>query len=287
MVRKHTLYQLATVVWFVAAAGSLVLVISGQAEPYVTPERIPGGPMGGFGIMAGVIIAGVVVIGRLETRAWKKMGRKAGLEPERGLNLLGRPAMTGTVRGRPVRVDSYKVSSGGSGESGGSSTTYTLVEAELAEPVERGFFFGKHGGESSHILDDLPNELREKRVGDEFYAMGDIPAETAAQLHTPRVSDTFRDPNGAGTVVVGDPTDVIMSAVPDSGGGLMGSFTGIVESKLRDKAEFDASMASHGRKGLILSAEKLDKQLAAVVAVAEAYERAEAGTRRGTAAEHL
>lgn len=271
MVRKHSLYQFATVVWFLLAAGGVIAILIGEAEPYIAPTDIPGGEVGAFGLIVGLVVAGLLVISALERRTWKKAGKAAGLEPESGLHLFGRPRMTGTVRGRPVRVDSYKVSNS-SGE-GNSSTTYTLVEAKLDHPERRGFFFGRNVG-SNHVTEDIPDQVGTHQVGGEFVVMGAPSPEVARDLPTPQVRTAFEDGGSADLVIVGDPTDTIMSVVPDTGGGLAGAVTGMVESKFREAEGFEANTVAHTRKGLILDAEQMERQTEAVAAVANAYELA-------------
>lgn len=272
MVRKHLLYQFAGFVWFALSVGGVVAIMLGEAEPYISPTDIPGGGPGAFGVAAASILAGIFVISTVERRSWKKAGKKSGLEPEGGLHVFGRPAMTGSVHGRPVRVDTYKVKHS-TGE-GTSSTTYTLVEAKLSKPLNRGFFFHRGDSVSTHVDDDIPDQLQTQRVGGEFVVLGDIAPEIAEALPTPRVQSAYQDGGSAGVVVVGDPTDTIMSVVPDTGGGLAGAFTGMVADKFRDKEGFDAETVAYTRKGLMLDPEEMGSQVEAVAAVADAFESA-------------
>ncbi len=270
MVRKNTWYSLLMGVWFFLALGSGLAVVIGYAEPYVSLAEVPYGPPGVFGAMIAVIMLGGIVIGWLKKRSWRAAGRELGVEPTSG-SLIGTPTLEGTIRGRTVRLSTYSVSTGGGGR-GSSSQTYTLVEAELAQPVERGFFLGPDAGPTNSAETDVPDELRRKRIAGEYYATGEISKEAASRLLTNEVRDAFRA--GAGSVVVGDPTDAIMSLMPDGddAGLLGGAVSSLTESAFRDQEGFEETTVAHTRKGLLLEPELLEPQIDAVVAVAEAYE---------------
>jgi len=269
MVRKKTLYSTVMGAWFLLSIAAGIGTIFGVFEPVVSVEDVPYGPLGAFGFMFASIITGMFVIGRLRKRAWKAAGRDAGLEPENG-GLIGTPDLEGTIRGRGVRLHKYTVSKGGGGEGGSNSQTYTLVEADLAQPVERGFFLGSDEGPENSAETDMPDELQTHRIAGEYYAFGDVSAEGASRLFTNEVRDAFRA--GAGGVVVGDPTDAIMSAAPDDGGFFVNSIADLAESKIRDTEGFDQTTVAHTRKGLMMNPERMEAQIDAAAAVAEAYE---------------
>jgi len=106
-------------------SGGIVLAYLGMAEPFVSPSHLLGNPVYGFAAI-------FVLSDHLDRRAWLRMGRQVGLEPEGGLLPTGKPGLTGGVR---------TFSSGGSGRNS-SGTTDTVVETDLERPVEWPGMFG-------------------------------------------------------------------------------------------------------------------------------------------------
>lgn len=279
MVRKTTFYGAMTGAWWLVVIATGLAVLLGEARPYVSPATIPYGGPGALGIMIALVLAGTFVIGRLQARAWKQMGRAVGLEPE-GRSLRGEPAMTGTVDGRTVRAFTYTVQKGSSAEGGGSSVTYTVVEAELRTDEADGYIIGR--GEGTPVAGEaVPDELRQKSLDGHYYLVGEASADYGNQVLTGRVRTALDDLTGAGGVIVGDPTDAIMAAVPDDLGGTLGSMmVSKIRERISDRRAFKAGTASHSDEGLLLDADELAARIEAVVAVAEAHETA---TRKTTA----
>jgi len=151
--------------------------------------------------------------------------------------------------------------------------TYTVVEAELRDPEESGYIIGR--GEVGQVVDDVPDQLRQQDLDGEHYLIGDASAAYGKQVLTRRVRNAFDRPGGPGAVVVGDPTNAIMAALPDEMDGLLGSMvTSGLESKLADRRSFKAGMASHSERGTLLDPAELQTRIEAVVAVAQAHEAA-------------
>lgn len=271
MVRKQTLYHLANGVWFLAVAASLVLVVSGNARPYVSPDVIPYGALGAFGAAILLIVAGSYVIGRFEARDWTTMGRAVGLEPD-GRSLLGKPDLTGTVDGRAVSVSTYKVKRSSAGDEGSRSATYTLVEAALREQETDGYILGR--GDAGSLDDDIPHQVQRKDLEGECYVVGGVSADYGRTVLTGRVQDLLRESTAVDAVVVGNPVDAILSVLPDDVGKLGSMVTSGFESKLEAKQSFDATTVSHNARGAVLDAETLQAQIDAVVVVAGAHEDA-------------
>lgn len=228
--------------WALVVFGGTVAVFSGRAAPVVTPETLPiGGPIGLFAFAGGLLVAGGVVIALLKRRAWRRAGRRANLEPEGG-GLLGNPALVGTANGRTVRARTIKRQTSGGGESGSSTSTFTVVEAET--------------------------------VGE--FAVVSSSTELARDTLTARAKNELREPALLESVLVGNASDVLGEAVPDSDGFLTGPLTEGIERKLRDEMAGDAGTVRVETKGTILDSEELARQIAAVAAVADGFESATA-----------
>jgi hypothetical protein len=114
------------------------------------------------------------------------------------------------------------------------------------------------------------------------YTVGEASQDYGNHVLTTRVRNALGDPGGADAVIVGDPTDAIMAAVPEDFGGALGS---MVVSKIRDKISdrkaFKAGMVSHSDKGLLLDADELGARIEAVAATAEAGDAASRETVDG------
>lgn len=276
LVRKHTLYRLGTMAWWLVVAGSTIAVGTGNAEPYVSPAVVPDGPVGLFGSIVALGVIGTVALTALETRSWKRTGRRAGLSPE-GVGLRGKPDLTGTVDGRAVTASTYEGEHNSGGEGGTQSVTYTLVEADLDDPTDDGYVVGT--GDVSAYDDDIPSEIQTQAVDGEHFVLGDVSEADARSVLTPQLEDALDGPVNA--VVVGNPTDAITSAIPDDVDGYLGSMlVSGMESALRDKETFAAGAASHDEKGLLLNATELEARVEAVAAAADAQAAARADATR-------
>lgn len=277
LVRKHSLYQLALLLWGTLSFGVSIAVFTGNAEPYVTPADLPiQGPVALFGTGLVSLLAGAFVLGRLKRRSWKRTGRAAGLTPDGGF--LGTPDLEGTVDGRAVRARTITRRTGSGGEGGSNRTTYTIVEADLAEPTEHGLLVAPGDGTdvgtgSVNVdLDQLTTTV------DGVAAVADSDA-LARDTLTQRVVDALDEPGRLEVVLVGNAADVLTDQLPD-GSGLTGSLFSHAKSKIADEMAGDAGTVSTEDKGLVLNATELEAQVAAVAATADSFERAIADAPR-------
>lgn len=142
---------LEAVKWVLVALilGVGILAGSGQAQPYISPADIPGGPPGTLaGMLVGVL---VVVYGinyfqeDITGDHWEAAGRSAGLQPTDGGGLMRLPDLTGTVDGRAVTARTERHKRNSAGEGGSTEVRYTLIEAELSEPADEGVLVGGTG----------------------------------------------------------------------------------------------------------------------------------------------
>lgn len=271
MVRKKSLYTVVLFAWALLVFGGTVAVFSGRAAPLVTPEMLPvGGPIGMVVFAGGLLVVGGVVIALLKRRAWRRAGQRANLTPEGG-GLLEKPALVGTENGRTVRARTVKRQTGGGGESGSSKSTFTVVEADLDEPAADGLVIG-NGGEDIADIGDMPVDLEADTVG-EFAVVG-TSEELARETLTTRAQNELHEPSLLESVLVGNASDVLLEAVPDSDGLLTGALTDSIERKLRDEIAGDAGTVRVETEGMLLDGEELDRQLTAVAAVADGFESA-------------
>lgn len=276
----------------VLVAVGVAAVTLGLAEPYVAASAVPVQPPVALGGAMAVMFAAGILNTVVNARVWRNVGRDLGLTPEGGINVFGKHDLTGQVDGRPVRVHTYSQGGGSS-----SSRTYTLVEAELDAPVEWGAIvgppdgdlteLGRSGGPTPDIgpdeesLSDVPEmgETRTVAVEGGLAVWGDLPAESAEALLTPRVERTVTDVEGG--VCVGDATGKMIDAIAGMLEGADGAGASLAQGIL-DAAEgaregTPEATVTNDQRGLVLDSSTLERRVEAVVAAAEAAERAGTG----------
>lgn len=274
LVRKHRLYRIAVIAWGVVVLGFVVLTISGNARPFLSPDALPiDGPLQMVGVTVALIVLGALLILQLERREWKAAGKRAGLSPRGRGGIIGKPDLVGTVEGRQVRARTESRAVGGGGDSGSDSSTFTVVETDLAEPTERGLIVTA-GSSPTAGMEDVPVDLANQLV-----TVGDVTvlggSESFAQaVVTPRVENALTGTNTIEGVHVGESADVFLEAIEASGGGIAGSMMGLVEGRIRERMPGGPETVGTERKGVILDGADLEARARAVVAVADSFERA-------------
>lgn len=269
----------------VLVGGTIVAAYTGVAEPFLTPSTIPGTPVQGFVAVGVAALVGIAGSAYLDRSAWKRTGRRAGLEPqaaglvgnppEGNRQLLPAPVLEGSAGGREVRARTYTVSTG-SGDSG-SSTTYTVVETALSTPVEWTALFG-HGptvpGEGLSKLGSMESTT----VDGEYTVAGEVPADVGREILDDRVREALDDLEGG--VAVGDVQSATVDAMQESLEGADDSVAGTIAQgmlRLADDGEDGPSGWVRVRtEGLLLDSTELERRIEAVAAVAESVERHEA-----------
>jgi hypothetical protein len=269
MVRKHTYYRVASVLWFFGSMVGFIAVGLGMLAPTLPASLVPSRAVAfGGGVVVG--LAGLLVIQFFQARAWLRAGRRADLSPQ-GLALpLRTPDIAGEVDGRPVRGFTLSRSTGG-GESSGKST-YTRVEADLEEPAGTGCLIYPHGDASAgdEALRDL--QLPSATV-DGVLAMGPS-AEFAQTVLTPAVVDTLREADSVGGVYVGDADGLVQELVAEDDSVLLG---GLAKREMQALPGGE-SAAGIETTGAVLDADMLAEQTRAVAAVAEGFDEATSTT---------
>lgn len=272
LVTKRTVYQLSTVGWMLAVGGSMVLILSGNAEPVVSSGQLPiDGPMQLFGVAAGLIIAGVVVIGQFEKRSWKKAGRRANLAPiER--SLIGKPTLEGAVDGHTVRAKTVKRKTGNGGEQGSSHSTFTVVEAELDDHASDGLMLGPTDGSGFDSGSVNVNPTTQVATYEDIAFVGD--ENLAGEVVTTRVANAIENPDRIGMVFAGDTDGLFSDAMPEPDGFIAGAVTNKMEESVQKRLPGGPGDVSSELSGVLLDPDELEDQIRAVAAVADSFERA-------------
>jgi hypothetical protein len=285
---KYRVYSGLRVLSILVGFGGGVFLAAGFSE-VVAPSLVTAGqrvPAGAAVFVAGMVA--FVVFGRLRTRRWFAIGRAAGLTPTDGSSASGfdlrvgfgrsifggpHPNMVGEVNGRPVTVGTYTVKKSSGGEGGSSSKTYTIVDAELSAPTDVAAVLGV--GEDASDLDTgemLPGGLDAVSVDDRFVAVGNLDESQARRLLGGRAKNALLDIEDPSGLIVGDPTDAITSALPDDMGMAASFVVGKLREKLQEHPAFDDTTVSRNNLGVLLDAGEMERQMAAVAAVADAVE---------------
>lgn len=278
MANKSGLYGLLQFGWVLAVAGTVVVILSGNAEPYVSASQLPRPLYVTGALAAAAVVAGLLVVSYLENQSWRTAGEAAGLAPESSsaLSAVGigpKPDLTGTVGGRPVRVrtESRRTSQQSEGDS--KHTTYTVVETDLTESTDRGVIVTRQpGGDAGPDRTDVGNVgFRNVAVDGEFATV-----EGSEDLARTVVSGAARtdllDLEAGTMVLAGDAVGTLREALPEmSGSSLVG---GAVGDTLSDAFPETTTAVAVQTEGLVLDGTTLERQVRAVVAAADAFEGA-------------
>lgn len=282
-IKPQTVYSLLGMAWTLLVAGAVAVIHTGNAEPYVAASVLPE-PIYLTGIVAAaLVLAGWLLVSRRLAGLWRAAGRSAGLEaaPGSALSALGlgsKPDLTGTVRGRPVRIYTVSRKTGTNTEGSSNRTTYTVAETELEESAGPGFAILRQppGTTADGDVDLGTASVQAVSIDDQFAAVAEeSPAATALVEGPARNQLLALDP---GTMVlVGDATDPIRSAVPElSGDSFLG---GIASDALTSAMPTDPGTVALQTKGTTLDGDALRRRAEAVAATANEFETAAADGR--------
>lgn len=265
-----------------------ITVGSGNAEPYVSPSAIPGGPEATFAGMFVGVVAVVLVVGQLQEvirgDEWEAAGRHAGLQPEGNGGLRSLPDVSGTVDGVAVtaRTEKHTVNTGGEG--GSTTVRYTLVEAELPGPADDGVIVGRTGdgrmrAERGEVdVDDVVEHLS----ADEGLVTAETGDLSAVGTSEPAVQAVINGPAGKATrslekldlAHVGDAAAVVASYAETQNEELEDSVFEFPVERLADPVPGDAATVTIETKDLVLNVEEFRRLVVAVVAIADAFAEA-------------
>ncbi|MFB6282602.1 MAG: hypothetical protein ABEK59_01525 [Halobacteria archaeon] len=256
-------------VWILLVFGVTVAIYSGKVSHLLTPQMLSiDRPFGLFGFAGGLMVLGALVLVLLKKRAWKRAGRRANLKPKGG-GLFSKPDLVGSLNGRKVRARTIKKKTGSDGESSSNKSTFTVVEADLDESPEEGLVIGIGDGEGVSTAQDMPVDFDTGSVNG-FAVVGST--DIARETLTTRAENALRDPELLDSVLVGNVADVLLEAVPESDGFILGKLTEGIEKAIRDGTLGESGKVRAETKGVILDSDELEEQIQAVSAVADGFE---------------
>lgn len=280
MIGKATGYKLAKFGCMVVSVGAVVVLYSGQAEPFLSPSQLPAAsPLVVFAGAAAVGLLGVGVVTVQETRSFRAAGRRAGLTQDGRGGLLGKPAFSGSVGGRTVRARTVKRKSGSSSRGSTNTATFTVVEADLDRPAEAGLLVcPADGGRMRGRLASIDIDPAHADVADDRLAAVGGTEAVARAVVSGRARSALLELDGFDIVFVGNASDALEEALPDVSDSRLASW---FEAAVTDRVPVpgDASTVAIETEGLVLDGDRLRRQVEAVAAVADAFEEAAAGGR--------
>lgn len=288
---KAALLEAVKWVLVTVVLGGGIVVGSGQAEPFLSPSDIPGGPGATF---AGMIVGVVVVIygidhlqAGVKGDEWEAAGRHAGLQPDGDGGIWSLPDLTGTIDGRAVRarIQKHRIDSSNDNS---PEIGFTVVEAELDGPAADGLVAGIDGGTIEAPIGTLEFEdmVENVSVAEELTAVeaGDLvvvgTSEAAARAITDgSAGEAVRSLEKLNLVYVGDASGVVASftearneEIEEAGGSI---FEYHVDN-LVERVPADAATVTVETQGTIRNADELRRHVVAALAVADAFEEATA-----------
>lgn len=252
-------------------AGGLLLTATGIAEPYVSASQLPLTRPQLIMAAFGLVFVGIFAAKYVDKRAWKQTGAAVGLTPDE-ITLIARQDLTGTVAGRPVRAYTYST---GTGRSGGPSRTYTVVEAELTEPVEWTAMVGAEDDWGTAEVPDIGSS--EAVTVDGFVVWGDVPEAVAADLLTQRARNTLA--NFRAPISIGDTEQAMVGDMRAELDDAQGVGATVAEGMLSLAGDGDSGPTTHVNyetRGVCLDADELQRRVDAVTTMAEAVDQTSA-----------
>lgn len=250
---------------------------------------------------------GLVVGMRVHSRRWQSAGESVGLTPEgegggtgrsRGEtdpggptgvtendelldgslerdSASGTPALTGTVEGRPVRVEKQWRRVNVSGGTQTANEAYTHIETPLDPPAEQGVVLFANDADGVTETTRLLEESDASVVRDgEVVAVGTSDLCTQA-VATGRSRQAFLQAESLDELRVGDPSDAFGHVTEAAAGDVPGFATSVVDDLFEGYTSADPSTATnHGNRDVLTDSTDLERQVRAVVAAADAFEDA-------------
>lgn len=281
MVTRRLLVKVAQFVWFFLSFMGIIGIYTGNAEPLVSPGAMPAGGTADagvymIGVAAAVSIGGVVVLELVSPSKWESIADETDLTLE-GSGMLGGGTFTGTVRGRSVRARTEKRNTGQSTEGGTNKATFTVTEADLSRPAEEGLAIGLADGERGATgFGDINIDTT---VVDGNFVVANADSEPfARELITREVREALTDLQELDSLTVGSMTDVVMDEMMGADDSMVGGLIkGQMEKSVDKNLGGSAGTVAIETKGRLGDPEELDRRIAAVAAVADAFEVARAG----------
>lgn len=273
--RRENVIRLVQFGWIAAVAAVLITAYSGNATAYITPSQLPAGGTGDAGgyIFGGILVigfGGAAVIGLLGGSSWKGMQKETDLVLTDS-GLLSNGQYVGTVRGRQVRARTEKRRTGQSTEGGSKTTTYSITEADLASPTDLGIIISKNAGGAGQF-DVEDTSVEQTVINGEFVVTG-VDSQLARELLTADVQDAIRVLDDGDNLTLGSAAETVMGEMPDmSDSSIGGYFEGKLKNAMARDIGGSATTVAIETKGKLGDATELNGRIAAVAAVADAFE---------------
>lgn len=257
--------------------GSIVSY-TGNATPYVEPSQLPAGGTADAGVyMFGTILVvgfgGAALVSLVRGDSWQQMDEETDLTLADS-GVTGRGTYTGVIDGRQVRARTKKRKTGKSTEGGSSYTTYTITEADLNSPLEKGIILQRRTEDANHV-NARDSSIEQTIINDEFLLTGVESEQLAREVLTRDVREALRAIEGFETMTIGAGSEVIADELPSMGDSIVGGF---LENKMEQAMAKDiggsATTVAIETKGVVGDPSVLNTRIAAVAAVADAFERA-------------
>lgn len=285
MVRLDSLLTAAYFGGLLAAFAGVIIISSGNAHPYIDPAQLPFGPPVLIFLFAALILIGAMGTGKLTTRLAKRAASQAGLEPAQGDTEGYLPVFTDIRRGHPVQVRTV------TNRDGDSRFTATMVAVILSDRHSAGVVVEPDCAAGIQAV-----SLGESAAHRDGVAVASDSPEFAQQICDRISPQTVSAPERIGQLFAGNTRAVastmdrasvldtheskIQRALPRDGSGdeinelrdELGALGDIVRDEI-DGLGTDAATVVHYTAGPILDSDELQRQVAAVMDVAEAIER--------------
>lgn len=270
--RKSTLYSAGKFGWGILVAGTGIAIWSGQVNTIVSPSQLPQNPFVLFGGVVILIGIGWLAITSREKKSWLAAGRAANLSPDGAAPILGTPALAGDVYQRPVRARTVKRQKGSGSRDGSSRQTFTVVEAELAQPADDGLIVTSASGSRTRgSRTSIEIDPEHADLTDDQLAVIGRADDVAQAVISGRSRDALLAMDEVDIVYVGDATQVVSDMTPNLSESRIGSW---FEGKISDRIPGDASTVSVEAMGVVHDGDRLRRPAEAVAAVADAFEAA-------------
>lgn len=307
--RTYKIVLWGLVVLSVLALAASVAVMTGVTEPYIArrspPQLLP------------VILGGIIVIAAsgvgirfVDVWLWEAIGRQVNLTPEEnGMHqsrlthkddaTIGKAVLTGRIRGRTVRARVQTVKTKGRGsENSSRSKTYTLVGADLRGEVNEGAIVSRGDRPVGSRLSINRETTIRGQYGDlteiedpPYFAQTNAESLTRAVL-SGRARNDLDEVESFGLFLIGNSQAVyeeMLSAslssldesMPEIGEFSLGSMLPSAGELAAGLDRGDSATVTHQVEDVIREPDELERQVQAVVAVADAFDRAWAEREAG------
>jgi len=263
-------------VWILLVAAAAITSYTGNARPYIEPSQLPGGTSSPeayiFGAILVVGFGGAALIAVSSGDPWKEMAEQTNLTLDDS-GVTGNGTYSGAVDGRQVRarIDRRKT---GNSEGGSNYTSYTITEADLDSSFDEGIILRRETSPANR-MDAEGTPISQTVIDGEFVLTGVESEQFAREILTQDVREAVRAVEDFETLTIGDASELVAETLPSMGDSMVGS---LLQDKFEQAMTSDVGgsprTAGIETTGVIGNASELNNRIAAVGAVANAFEDA-------------